>query len=182
MDVGSPQNINKVIREYSDGQWNDFNEFYENLNRPIRAHLYHMVGQKAVDDLTQEVFVKAWKALPNFRAESSLKTWIYKIATHVAIDYLRATKNEKLEDQADETRIESQENLESQNQYQNLVKMALGKLDPVHRSTFSLYVFEELSVAEIAKVLGVPEGTVKSRLSTARKTLQEVLTKEGINL
>jgi RNA polymerase sigma-70 factor (ECF subfamily) len=134
--------------------------------------LRHLTGSvDTAEDLAQQAFLKAWQALATFKGESSVATWLHRIAYREYTHWLRARREHtSLEDAADVADERAADALESV-----LVRQALVELSPEHRETFLLYNVQGLSVPEVAAVLDVPAGTVKSRLFTARQRLREML-------
>jgi RNA polymerase sigma-70 factor (ECF subfamily) len=134
--------------------------------------LHHLTGSvEVVEDLTQQTFVKAWQALGTFRGGSSLATWLHRIAYHEYTHWLRARRDHaSLEDAAGVPDPHAADALEAV-----FLRRALAQLSPEHRATFILYHVQGLSVSEVAAVLEVPAGTVKSRLFIARQRLRELL-------
>lgn len=122
-------------------------------------------------DLTQQTFVKAWQALPGFKFEASLSTWLHRIAYHEYTHWLRARK--------DHAPLAVAENIPGPTVQTDwgivLLPNALAQLTDELREVFLLYYVQELSVPEVASVLGIPAGTVKSRLYTARQQLRTLL-------
>ena len=126
-------------------------------------------------ELTQDVFVKAWQALPGWRPEAAFSTWLLQIARNAALDQLRrrqvvrfAPLEEGLE-VADEA--PGPEARYASRQRQAQLERALRRLAAEHREILLLREIEDLSYAELAAVLGIAEGTVKSRLARARAAL-----------
>jgi RNA polymerase sigma-70 factor (ECF subfamily) len=125
------------------------------------------------EDLTQQTFVKAWQALASFRGESSLATWLHSIGYREYTHWLRSRRDDApLHDSEAQPGEQFESRLESM-----LLRRALAQLSAEHRETFLLYHLQELSVKEVAAVLNVPSGTVKSRLVAARRRLRELLRK-----
>jgi RNA polymerase sigma-70 factor (ECF subfamily) len=131
------------------------------------------------EDVAQDTLVKAWIALPTFRGESSLKSWVLRIARNTAISSIRANRMVAMdpftmpeaESRADgsvERKVEDREAM------QDFV-VALGELDDLSRSVVVLREIEGLPYDEIADVLDVPLSTVKTRLMRARKRLGSAL-------
>ena len=147
-------------------------EHYEAIFRFLR----NLTGSKEdAEDLTQQTFLKAWDALPNYRGDSSLSTWLHSIAYHEYTHWLRSRRELIYLDETEEMtneRIDKQmeEGLEAV-----LLRWAISKLDPEHRDVFVLHHMQGFSVKEISKVIGVPTGTVKSRLFFARQRLRALL-------
>jgi RNA polymerase sigma-70 factor (ECF subfamily) len=143
-------------------------EHYEAIFRFLR----NLTGSKEdAEDLTQQTFLRAWEALPSFRGDSSLSTWLHSIAYREYTHWLRSRREfvplDEIVDMPDE---QANQNLEAV-----LLRWAIYRLDPEHREVFVLYYVQGFSVSEIAKIIGVPAGTVKSRLFFARQKLRELL-------
>lgn len=140
-------------------------------------------------DISQEAFIKLWKTLPRFKGNCSPRTWIMGIVRSVAIDFLRAKRpRDTLSFYADgEFPIEipdESEEANPQRAYEKkeraaLVRAAVASLPRELSETLYLREFENLSYEEIAHVLGVRVGTVKSRISRARDGVKEFLEKRN---
>jgi RNA polymerase sigma-70 factor (ECF subfamily) len=154
-----------------------FDELYEKHHRMVRYVLYNLVGEGPLEDLAQEAFLRIWKGLPAFAFQSTPKTWIYRITVNVAMDHFRKhrVKTESL--------LESMPIAAPETAHPNreCVRRALATLSDDHRTVAVLFYFEELTLKEIAGVLDVAEGTVKSRLHFAREHLRAFLEREGMN-
>jgi RNA polymerase sigma-70 factor (ECF subfamily) len=143
-------------------------EHYSRIYRLLR----HLTGRvEAAEDLTQQTFVKAWEAMARFQGESSLATWLHSIAYHEYTHWLRSQREHVPLDSA----LNVPDDRAAHELEAVLVRGALAQLSPEHRETFLLYHVQGLSVPEVAAVLSVPAGTVKSRLFTARQRLRELL-------
>lgn len=157
-----------------------FEEAYQENLEMVRGLLYNMTGRSDLDDLTQEVFLKAWKSLPGFSFKSSLRTWLYRIAVHVAIDHLRRRK--LTQPDADELVDPSTPEKDlGQSRERMILQEELMRLEDEERAMLILVYFEDRPLKEVASILSVPEGTVKSRLHTARTRLREALRKRGVD-
>jgi len=128
-------------------------------------------------ELTQDVFVKAWQALPDWRPEAAFSTWLLQIARNAALDQLRrrqlvrfAPLEEGLEVADDAPGPEARY---ASRQRQAQLERALQRLAAEHREILLLREVEGLAYGELASVLGIAEGTVKSRLARARSALLE---------
>lgn len=156
----------------------EFIKFYEDHSVKIRGLLFRLVGEAALKDLTQEVFMKAWMHRKKFRQESEASTWMYRIAYNCAVDYLRK-ESRKVSHGLPELMPDSLEQSVSMRQ---MVELGLANLDLEHKSVVVLFYLEDLSVKEVADTLGIPEGTVKSRLSHARDKMNKFLGGKGVPL
>ena len=128
-------------------------------------------------ELTQDVFVKAWQALPGWRPEARFSTWLLQIARNAALDQLRRRRVVQfapLDDGMDVAdTAPGPEARYASRQRQALLENALQQIAAEHREILLLREIEDLSYAELAAVLGIAEGTVKSRLARARAVLLE---------
>ena len=122
------------------------------------------------DDLAQEVFVTAWKKLAEFRGDAALRTWLFSIAHNRVRTWRRSLARQfyrRLWQEPDKNRIGEP----GQEPDIEFVERAVRRLPPKFREPLYLYVFEGLDYESVARVTGVPLGTVKSRIHTARERL-----------
>jgi RNA polymerase sigma-70 factor (ECF subfamily) len=129
------------------------------------------------EDVTQDTLIKAWQALPSFRGDSSLKSWVLRIAHNTAISALRR-RRDVLSDPAELPEPPARESVEQQVEQNEALahfQEALNELDELSRSVIVLRELEHLSYDEIAETLGVPLPTVKTRILRARRTLASAL-------
>ena len=130
-------------------------------------------------DVAQEVFVKVYRNLKNFRGESDIKTWIYRITLRSGVDYIR--KKKRLRETPIELKFDLRDTARSQREKLNeeerksIVREAVNRLHPKYREIIILRELEELSYSQIAEILKCHLGTVESRLSRARTRLKEML-------
>ena len=134
------------------------------------------------DDIEQEVYIKTWKNIDNYQETGKLKSWIATITANVCRDYFKSSSyKQNLREVRDDGVLEnkaviaSQEKIIDAKKRQKIILKAVDELPYKMRRVVVLYEFEDLSIAEIAKKLGEPEGTIKSRLFNARKILAEKL-------
>ncbi len=160
----------------------------------IFAMIRNMIHQEAdAWDLSQEVFIKAWRALPRFEAKAKFSTWIYRIAHNAVYDWVRKRKIHSAGELNDEIfereRIdsasfttpsggESPDDSMSHGELRVKIQIALGKLSAEHREVVVLKDVQGLSYKEIAEVMSCTLGTVMSRLFYARQKLQVLLKDE----
>jgi RNA polymerase sigma-70 factor, ECF subfamily len=138
-----------------------------------RRLAYRLLGDRdRMDDVLQEAYARAFRALPRFRGRAGLATWLYRIVYNTCIDELRrsgARKEISLEEWRERggRRDDVEQRLD--------LEAALASLSPELRAVVLLVDADELSYEEAAEVLGIPPGTVASRLSRARDTLKGAL-------
>lgn len=146
----------------------------------ILTMVYHYVKNRQVaEDLTQEVFMKCFEKLHTFKGNSSLKTWLYRIAINHTKDYLRSwyAKNILVDDLA----VRAQQSSQSVDDHVLLMECdrelvyAVNQLDLKYSEVIHLFYFTELTSREIAQLLKINENTVKTRLRKAKKLLEKQL-------
>lgn len=167
----------------------DFQQIDHAFRPKIRRYLTHLVGEPEAEDLTQEVFIKVYRNFGNFRGECLLSTWIYKIATNVAIDALRTPlqrRNVMSIAQSDSEAIEekliqlrekkpSAEQTLIKKQMNDCIRGYIYRLPRTYRTVLVLSDLEEINVGDIAVVLGISIHTAKIRLHRARIRLKKEL-------
>ena len=135
------------------------------------------------EEVAQEAFVAAWKGLPAFRGESKFSSWLYQLTTNAAIDFLRREKRYRaavpMEDEPEPATPDTPQQAMEESEVRQALQQALDTLTPEHREIFLLRQMRQLSYEEIGRLLGLESGTVKSRLSRAKKQLREILTQKG---
>ena len=129
---------------------------------------------EAARDVVQETWIGVIRGLRGLRDPAQFPAWIYGIATRKCADAIRAnTRRRRLDSQAADESARPMESVTAEQQID--VATAIRGLPPIHRAAVHLFYREELSVDEIASVLGIPAGTVKSRLHHARDALRRQL-------
>jgi RNA polymerase sigma-70 factor (ECF subfamily) len=179
----------KIVMAIRGGDAGAYRELVEKYQSRIYAMVCGMVrDREEAHDLTQDAFVKAFKNLDRFRLEASFYTWLYRIASNLSIDWLRKQKRRK-HDEFDESKAardstgvidpvyqkHSPAKEMERSQLKERIFDAMETLSPEHRQIVLLREVEGYSYAEIADVMGIPEGTVMSRLFYARRKLQGLL-------
>lgn len=147
-----------------------------------------LVGRDEAPDVAQEVFVRAFQALPRFRGDSRLDTWLLRIARNRCFTLLRKRGSEPTLDDLGSHAAETlrsppghvpDRRLEDA-EFAARVRRAVDTLDPPYRTLVALYHFEGLSYERIADVLAMPMGTVKSYLHRARARLREIVLADDV--
>ncbi|MDF3127883.1 sigma-70 family RNA polymerase sigma factor [Kiritimatiellaeota bacterium B1221] len=178
------------VQEARQGDLQAFDYLMSKYQGRIYALLYNMTSNKEdAEDLLQDVFLKAYKALPKFKAQSSFYTWIYRIGVNTAITYVKKRKKKQglsldhldlgLERDPALVQMASQESPDRNlglKELQIKLNKALQTLSEKHRTVVVLHDIQGLPHHEIGKILGVSSGTVRSRLFYARQQLQSLLT------
>jgi RNA polymerase sigma-70 factor (ECF subfamily) len=169
--------------------WEDLVKIH---TRRVYAIAYRFTGSEpSAQDLTQEVFLRVFRSLKSFRAgEGSFTVWLGRLTRNLLIDHYRRSKMERatssleeqlpmIEERTAETRTEG---MLAGREAGEALQAALAKLSPELRETVILRDLEELEYREIAQVLQVPEGTVKSRLNRGRAELARILRRNKVTV
>jgi RNA polymerase sigma-70 factor (ECF subfamily) len=166
-----------LVKRTAGGDEGAFVELYQRFHLPIYNYLIRLVReQTAAEDLLQEIFLAAWQGAARFRGQAAVKTWLFHIAHNQAVSWLRRfRRTTPLEDGEVGDPEESPEAYAMQSSSVRLIRGALNRLSPDHREVLELTFYHNMSIAEIAAVLGCPTGTVKSRMSYARRYLGSLL-------
>lgn len=152
----------------------------ENRSR-IRAIIKKLTGSYN-EDIEQEVYIKTWRNLDNYKENGKFKQWISALTANVCRDYFRSRQYKISEGQVNDEEIleaaavggKQEERLDAR-QRQKAILKAVDNLPRKMRQVVVLFEFEELSYEQISKKTGLPVGTIKSRLFNARKILSEEL-------
>jgi len=173
-----------------------FNELVLTYERRVYGLVFRMLGRRdEAEDLAQEVFVQVFKAIDQFRGESKLSTWIYRIAVNLCKNrtkYLsrrHAGEQDDIDAMAERVPFSAAraatvsdmgrpDELVEGMQLEAIVKRAIQKLDPEFREALVLCDVEDMPYEEIAQIAGVPVGTVKSRIHRARAQLKALVEKQ----
>src|SRR5436309_1951483 len=177
------------VRRARTGDMAAYDELVRRYQERIYATIYHMTSNhEDANDLTQEAFIKAYKALKSFKGDSSFFTWIYRIAVNKTINFLKGRKNKihlslnDLDFQAEhDPEIVAFISDKTPRRDMNLIELqeklneAMQKLSDTHRLVVTLHDVQGLSHEEISKIMDCNTGTVRSRLFYARQQLQGYL-------
>ena len=173
-----------LISRARGGDREAFGALVEQYRDNVYRLAYRMCGNAYdADEAAQEAFVAAWRALSNFRGDAKFSTWLYRLTTNAAIDVMRREKRHQtvgdgeMVDLADDA--DSPQETVERTEQQEAVQKALATLSEEYREVLLLRYMEELDYAEIAEVLQLPSGTVKSRINRAKAALKTALLKSG---
>jgi len=178
--------VEKVLR----GNSNVFGEIIKTTGGLVAQIVFKMINNpEDRKDISQDIYLKAFHYLENFKFQSKLSTWIGQIAYNTCLNYLEKKKlvlsgdlfeSNEMEEQtaapgrAGSTRSETETSI-FKKQLSGILQSEIEMLSPLYKTLITLYHHEELSYAEIGEITGLPEGTVKNYLFRARKALKENL-------
>jgi RNA polymerase sigma factor (sigma-70 family) len=179
-----------LVKRCLGGEESAWEELARAYTKRVYGICYRFTGNDGqAQDLTQEVFLRVFQNLKSFRAgEGSFATWLSRLTRNLLIDHYRRTKLERatdsLEDQVNVLEEKDRaagrtDGLLSEREAGEMLQWGLQRLSPELRETVILRDLEEMEYREVAEVLHVPEGTVKSRLNRGRSELARVLRKYG---
>jgi RNA polymerase sigma-70 factor, ECF subfamily len=134
----------------------------------------HLVGPNEADDVTQDVFIRAWRALPSFRAESSGRTWLLSIARRACADAVRGQTRRRRLTARLQGHPSRTEGMHADDEVHGLGEL-IARLPPAQREAFVLTQISGCSYAETAALCGVQLGTIRSRVARARLELIELV-------
>jgi RNA polymerase sigma-70 factor (ECF subfamily) len=167
----------ELIAKAQQGDRQAFGELIHRHREKAINVVYRMCGDaNLAEDAAQEAFIRAWQHLPNYRPRSPFRNWLYRIATNVALDFLRRERETVDVDTLSLASLdEDPEAMVERRERGERVRQAVLALPPASRAVLVLREYEGLSYREIADTLGIPIGTVMSRLNYARNRLRESL-------
>ena len=158
------------------GEPGAFEDLIAVMERPLLYYAMTLTGNAdSAPDVLQEVWIKSFRSIRKLRDPGSLRSWLYSITHGIAVDRIR--KNYSRE-QAEAVHLEDFEEAEEPsfaNEDAAAIHQALSEIGLKHREVLVLHFLEDLSIAEIAEVVGCSEGTVKSRMHYAKRAMKEVL-------
>ena len=179
--VGSRDDLELVDR-FRAGDTAVFEELYRHHAGRLFNLVYRMAGGHVAEDLLQEVFLTAYRKIGGFRGESSLGTWLYRLAVNQCLDHLRGrqTSMGKVTDSLDDERAEPVSNTPIGGPITRMdLERAIEQLPPGSRAAFVLHDVEGFEHREIAQMLNISTGTSKSQVHKARMKLRGLLGARG---
>ncbi|HET8547850.1 MAG TPA: sigma-70 family RNA polymerase sigma factor [Bryobacteraceae bacterium] len=182
----------RLVEQCLAGQDAAWDELVRTYTRRVYALCCRFTGRESeAQDLTQEVFLRVFRSLKSFKSgEGSFTVWLNRLTRNLLIDHYRRTRleraTESIEDQLpvleEKVAMSRTEGILAGREASEVLQAALQKLSPDLRETVILRDIEELEYREIAQVLGVPEGTVKSRLNRGRAELARILRRHKVQV
>jgi RNA polymerase sigma-70 factor (ECF subfamily) len=179
-----------LVRRCQAGDHEAFATIVDRYKYGIYWLVRRMVGERDDEDLTQEVFLRAYQAMPRFRGQSALRTWLLKIARNLCLTELRKRgrrgEHVSLDDEGEEKvhmmLPSSGAGLEAKIERRDLSRVVqdlIGKLPVQYRTVLTLYYLQDVRYEDIADIMEVPLGTVKTHLYRAKLRLRELVLAES---
>jgi RNA polymerase sigma-70 factor (ECF subfamily) len=179
--IRSDEALIALIAAHDRGAMRDL--FIRHNVRVFRFLLRAVGDAAAAEDLLNEVFIDIWRHAGQFEARSKVSTWVLAIAHFKAAALRRRRACDQLDDDAVESIKDTGDDPEITAQRQSscaAIRECLELLSPAHRTILDLIYYHEQSIAEVARIIGVPQNTVKTRAYYARKRVAQLLAERGI--
>ncbi len=176
----------ELIERVKKGDCEAFSPLIERYKMLVYRIAYRMLGNRDdAEDLVQEVFIRAYNSIKSFKSGFPFSPWLSKITLNMVINFIRRERKEhlaSLEMVQNQISIDRDDPVEMTKSklLREKIQQAISRLPEIYRAVLILRIEEELSYAEISKILNIPKGTVMSRLARARQCLKEILKEVGI--
>lgn len=181
----------KLVERCLGGDETAWDDLVRAHTRRVYGLCYRFTGSSAeAQDLTQDVFLRVFRTLPSFRAaEGAFGTWLARLTRNLLIDHYRRTRQDRVTDSIEDQLMGLEEHTDSSarpervlagRETSEILQAALQKLSPDLRETVILRDLQDMEYREIALILKIPEGTVKSRLNRGRAELARILRKHKL--
>src|SRR5208283_4002774 len=157
-----------------------FEDLVHTMERPLLYYAAKLLGsEERALDVLQEVWIRVFRGIRKLKDPGSLRPWLYRVTYGISIDRIRRDVSRERAEEALSERFEETAEIGFDNQDAAAVHRALDEMDLRHREVLVLHFIEDFSLAEVAAVVGCPEGTVKSRIYHAKKAMKELLLRGG---
>ena len=174
----------ELVRAFQGGDDAAFEQLVRRYRNAVASFIVATLGRRAdIEDLSQEVFLRVHQALPRFQPGGSFPSWLYRITINLCRDEIRKKRLRRFlsldaMEETDHLMADSSARTDaaaSHNEQREVILAALRKIDGKYRTALVLREYEDLSYAQIARILGITQGAVKSRIFRARDQLRELL-------
>src|SRR5215467_10827650 len=169
----------------ADGDKRAMQVLYARHNVRVYRFIVRLSGNPTMaEDLVSEVFLDVWRQAEGFEAKSQVSTWLLAIARYKALSAMRRRTDEHLDDNVAETKEDTADDPETAvntKDRNSIVQKCLTQLSPAHREVIDLVYYHEKSVDEVARIVGVPAATVKTRMFYARNKMADLLQQAGVS-
>jgi RNA polymerase sigma-70 factor (ECF subfamily) len=158
------------------GEADAFEDLIAAMERPLLYYATSLTGNPdSGRDVLQDVWIRAFRSIRKLKDPASLKSWLYSITHGIAVDRIRRNVSREQAEAADLDDFQEAEEPSFAGEDAVAIHQALGQIGLKHREVLVLHFLEDLSLSEIAGVVGCSEGTVKSRIHYAKRAMKEVL-------
>ncbi|HYL74563.1 MAG TPA: RNA polymerase sigma factor [Bryobacteraceae bacterium] len=180
MDTASRARDEWMALRCQSGEPNAFEDLVHAMERPLLYYATKLLKdeERALEAL-QEVWIRVFRGIRRLQDPGSLRPWLYRIAYGIAIDRIRRDSFRQRAEEVETEGFSETAEVGFDADDAAAVHQALDQIDLAHREVLVLHFIEDFSMAEIAAVIGCPEGTVKSRIYHAKKAMREILSRGG---
>ncbi len=155
-------------------------QLYEHFGGRVFRTVQRIVGESDAADVMQDAFLHLFEKLPSFRHESQFSTWLHRLVVNEALQHLRRRRRHVMKVHAlPQQEIASSDRSSFCGELAEMLSFAMERIEPELRLIFQLKEVDELSYAQIGEIVGIPEGTVGSRLNRARRELRDQMLNLG---
>jgi len=184
-DVAQESSDEALITLIANGDKMALQTLYGRHNvRVFRFVLRFLHDEATAEDMVSEVFLDVWRQAERFERRSQVSTWLLAIARNKALSVLRRRSTEELDEEVAEFIEDPADNPEvkmQKKQQSTVLQECLTQLSPAHREIIDLVYYHEKSIDDVAKIVGVPANTVKTRMFYARKRIGELMGAKGLD-
>jgi RNA polymerase sigma-70 factor (ECF subfamily) len=174
-----------LIRAIAGGSEGAMRQLFIRHHGRVLGFVRHILRDEAVaEEIASQVFLEVWRGAAAFQERASGLTWILSIAHHRSLNVLRKRREVGLDDGEAEAVADMGDNPEVTAQKTDkgaVLRRCSDALPPIYREIIDLVYYHEMSIKEVCEILGLPDGTVKTRLFKARKTLERMLKEAGVD-
>jgi RNA polymerase sigma-70 factor (ECF subfamily) len=184
--VGSRMPSDEVLlKSITTGDKSALRTFYGRYNVRVYRFAAHITGDATVaEDVVSEVFLEVWRQAHKFGGRSRVSTWLLAIARHKALSAIKRRKEVQLDDDSAAAMLDPADDPEiivHRRKRSEFIQKCLKQLSPDHQEVINLVYYHENSISEVAQIVGIPAGTVKTRMFYARKCLAKFLKAAGLH-
>ena len=183
--MAHPSDDKALLQRIAAGDQTAVRALFARHNLRIYRFIFRMVGNEATaEDLTNEVFLEIWRHANRFEGRSAPSTWMLSIARNRTISFLRKRSEAQLDDDYATTIADDADTPEivaSKGDKGAQIRACMDRLSDEHREIVDLVYYHEKSVSEVAEIVGIPVGTVKTRMFHARKKLGDFMADAGVD-
>jgi RNA polymerase sigma-70 factor, ECF subfamily len=174
-----------LIESVADGDKHALEQLFTRHSARLYRFVLRMTGNAPLsEDIVSEVFLEVWRRPARFQARSQVSTWLFAIARNKALQALRSRRQNPLDDDGAADLVDSADDPEAalhEKSRSIVLRRCLLLLSPIQREIVDLVYYHEKSVAEVAQIVGIPTGTVKTRMFRARSRIAELLAEAGLD-
>ncbi len=162
------------------GEAEAFDDLIAEMERPLLYYAMSLTGSEdGALDVLQDVWIKVFRGIHKLKDPGSVRPWLYSIVHGIAVDRIRSNMSREQAEAVHLADFQEADEPSFAEEDATAIHQALIKIGLLHREVLVLHFLEDLSLAEIAKVVGCSEGTVKSRLHYAKRAMKKILSRGG---